>query len=874
MNIVNKLTLRQLKLNRKRTLVTIIGTIISAAMITAVAILGLSFLDLVIRDTIASEGEWHVKYEAVNKSQLKAINSDKETKKSILSRDLGYSYLAGSQNQNKPYLYVKELDSKGFENFPIKLLEGRLPQKPNEIVLSESIISNAKVKYNIGDSITITIGQRITKKPEYEGGVLGQRSSLIWEENELMEFLTEDMTKSYTVVGFIDQPIWEYTWSPGYMVLSYIDEEIVNEEERFDVYVLAKHFNLGMIQHTEKFAEDNQIQSIVFHTELLRYYGVIEDDSVRSMLFSLSAIIILIIVIGSVSLIYNAFAISVSERSRYLGMLSSVGATKRQKRNSVFFEGALIGAISIPIGIIAGHVGIAITFLFINSIFLDLLNVAEGFRVGFHPSAILVAAVVSAGTILISTYIPARRASNVSAIDAIRQSMDVKVTRKQVKTSKLTRKLFGMEAELGLKNLKRNKRRYQATVFSLIISMVLFLVVSSFTENLRKTYSMTLDGINFDVQATIYAKSEEEKENIIQEITSLDNRKKYSVVDMLDAVTWIEETKVSEDFKRENEELSLNGKYEYQVNLCVLEGETLKEYAKETGIEYHALTDAKQLSAIVIDTVNYKDYQADKYIEAKVIEAKVGDTLELNYLDLETMKPTEIGNSLVVAGLTDKRPMGVMSLSEGINNLTIVISKNTFLRLVEGREEAILDLVNSYVFMDSEDPVKLQEEIEEVQSTYGVNRISIWNIYNYRQSEQQMLLLLSVFTYAFIILITAICIANIINTISTSIGMRKREFAMLKSVGITPKGFSKMLNYESIFYGVKALVYGLPISFGVMYLIYFVLRSSFNYQFYIPVFHIVVVVVSVFFIVGLAMLYSSSKVKKDNIIDALKQDIT
>ena len=103
-------------------------------------------------------------------------------------------------------------------------------------------------------------------------------------------------------------------------------------------------------------------------------------------------------------------------------------------------------------------------------------------------------------TIFISTYIPARRASKVSAIDAIRQTDDIKLSGKTVKTSKLVRKVFGMEAEIGLKNVKRNRKRYLATVFSLVISIILFLSVSYFTENLKKSFEMSQNNIQYDIQ--------------------------------------------------------------------------------------------------------------------------------------------------------------------------------------------------------------------------------------------------------------------------------------------------------------------------------------------------------------------------------------
>jgi putative ABC transport system permease protein len=203
----------------------------------------------------------------------------------------------------------------------------------------------------------------------------------------------------------------------------------------------------------------------------------------------------------------------------------------------------------------------------------------------------------------------------------------------------------------------------------------------------------------------------------------------------------------------------------------------------------------------------------------------------------------------------------------------VIISEAAYHKMIKGNEEDVNKGLNTQVFFKSDNPMRLQENIEAIQNSVGISKLSAYNYYSYHRNEDQMILLISVFTYAFIILITAICVANIINTISTSIALRKREFAMLKSVGITPKGFNKMLNYESIFYGLKSLLYGLPISIGVMYLIHGVLYRVFEYPFTIPLSNLIIVIVSVFIIVGTAMLYSSSKVRKDNIIDALKQEI-
>ncbi len=872
MNIVNKLTLRQMKLNRKRTIVTIIGTIISAAMITAVSLLALCFMDLMRRETIAMDGEWHVLYMDVNREQLSAIREDDGTKVAMMSRDLGYSYLPSSENQNKPYLFIKEYNQESLENFPIKLKEGRLPEKPGELVISDAVYSNAKVNYAVGDVLDLNVGQRYpTKDIENTEGMeaMDQDFSLVRNEGKVAEYLTEDMTRKYTVVGIIERPTWEYTWSPGYTTLAYFDDTTVSEEETFDVYVAVKQIKQKLFDQADRLAAEQGINSYRFNDQLLRTYGAIKDDTVRGMLFTLSAIIMGIIMIGSVSLIYNAFAISVSERARHLGMMSSVGATKKQKRNSVFFEGAVIGAISIPTGIAAGHLGLGITFLCINPIITNALEVNNGLRVVFYPYSILVAFLVSAGTIFISTYIPARRAAGVSAIDAIRQTADVKVTRRQVRTWKLTRKLFGIEGELGLKNLKRNKKRYKATVFSLMISMILFLVVSSFTQNLKKSLYLAEDGINYDIMVEVNGETDSEKADIINKITSLEGITEASVIKSIDVTTWIPVEKTADYLLESMPSLVEADKFPYTITMNVLSQESLQEYAKETGIEEALALNSEENRAVVIDQIKYADDERGKYVEARAVKFVPGDELVLSYQSSDTDKIIAL-KPLKVAALTGVMPMGLMSHGK-YPYFHILLSEAAFERISEGSE--LHDRVKTQIFLQSEEPLKLQENIENIQSRVGISKVDIFNLFTYRQMEENLILLLSVFTYAFIILITIICAANILNTVSTSIALRKREFAMLKSVGITPKGFSIMLNYESIFYGIKSLVYGLPLSIAAMYLIHSTLMRKFDFQFTLPVKSILVVIVSVFLLVGTAMLYAARKVKKENIIDALKQEI-
>ncbi|AST90877.1 cell division protein FtsX [Sutcliffiella cohnii] len=859
MNIVNKLTVRHLKENKRRTLVTIIGVIISVAMITAVATLGVSFLDLLKRQSIADEGHWHVVYKEVHTEQIEAIKKDEHTKELILSRDLGYAALNESQNENKPYVFIKQYNEQGFKNFPIELKEGRLPKSENEIVISHEIKRNAKVDYQIGDELTFDVGNRWT---EATIEPLTQTDSLQRGETGVIEEIRTEIAQTYTVVGIIERPTWEPTWSPGYTIINYIDEKNLTENETVNAIVVVNKVNRSIYKNAEKLAEKLDIPSKSFNNELLRYYGVTNVDTLHVTLYSLCGIIMGIIIIGSISLIYNAFAISVSERARHLGMLASVGATKKQKRNSVFFEGIIIGGISIPIGIVSGIAGIGVTFYFINTFINEALNTTESLSVVVTPMTIFVACFVSALTIFLSTYIPARKASKVSAIDAIRQTEDVKLTGKKVKTSKLVRKLFGIEAEIGLKNLKRNKRRYQATVFSLVISIVLFLTVAFFTSNLQKSVELSQDNINFDIQISGSNTTVEED---LRPLMNVDFVTESTLLEEVQLHAWIEENQIAEELKqvvKEDPSVLEDGKYPYYVEVIGLDEESYEAYAKEVGVNIDSIHEDGVLPAIVIDQVSYKDYDLNKVIETKTIHTTRGESIDLFNLNYETGERSYV-NSVTIAALTDKIPMGVHTAHPG--GLNIIVSASTLGQLLSDGFEGES---YKYLYLSSSNPMATQEAIEEVKSP----NLYVYNIFKNRQQSEQVILLMSVFTYGFIVLISAISVANIFNTISTSISLRKREFAMLKSVGMTPSGFNRMMNYESIFYGLKALLYGLPISIVVMILMYLSFNNTFEYGFSLPWLEIIFVIIAIFVIVGSSMLYSIKKVKKQNIIEGLKQE--
>ena len=868
MNIINALTLRHMKLNKKRTIVTIIGVILSVSLITAIPTSVMSFLSMMQRNTIEDTGNWHVRYNNLRSKNINAVMNDKNTAKASLSMNIGYSKLEGSKNKNKPYLFIEEYDKRGMESFNLNLVKGRLPKKSNEIVISSQISENGGVTYKVGDVLKLDVGQR------YEDGnkvALGQDYSFEKQskDNKGEKFITKSK-KEYTVTGIISRPNFERYWSPGYTVISYLDKKEIAPNDTVNMSVVWKNVSKKVNTEANELSERVGVSSDskLYNSDLLRYYGIVNDDLLLT-LYILAGIMITIIIIGSVALIYNSFAISISERSRHLGMLASVGATKKQKSKSVFFEGFVVGVIGIPIGVFLGTVAMGITFKLVQPL-IEGFGIVVKLKLVISPCAILVAIVLSIITILISTYIPAKRASKISPVDALRQSRDIRLTSKAVKTSKLTRFIFGFEADLGLKNLKRNSRRYKSTIFSLVISIVLFLSVSSLSLLSQKSAESAANNIPYDLNLYVTSSAtSQEKKGFYKAITKMEYMDESIIQETVnEIVVDVKSSLIPDEIKAiisPNNKEEKSETYETHFQIKSIDEAALKRYAKETGTDLTSLKDIVNPSGILINNVSMK--VNNKYLRMNRFNIKPGEKLKLTY---PVNKSNKYSVLLEIAALADKTPIGETMLTN-IKEPMIIVSEQVYAS-IKWKLPKISESNNLDMLIKSSNPSKLVESIKEYQNKTSIASVNIIDFAMQNKQGRQMWIFIQVFLYGFIAIITAICIANIFNTISTSISLRRREFAMLKSVGMTPKSFNKMINYESWFYGIKGLLYGLPISFGMMYLIYRVLRDSFDIQFAVPWGSVIVTIIAVFAIVRSTMIYATSKIKKENIIDALKME--
>ena len=445
MKLLNNMTIKNLKLNKKRTLVTIIGIVLSVALMTAVASLFMSFRETLISYEINLKGNYHYEFANVPASDLKYFEKNRMVEDNSIVKNIGYAKLDNIKNKYKPYLYVKAYNDTALKNLAVNLVEGRVPQNSNEIVIPTHLETNGRVKYNVGDKLILNVGTR-----ETDGSSLDQYNPYDPEDTDTNETLVNVKTREYTIVGIIKRPssnIEPYS-APGYTVITYLDNF---DTGYYDVYSLytKKGLNnryqvsagiLGVSTETfKKYVEgtwntEEEANKVIDEMQNLKYElgvnsylisletGLFKESSTRSMGMVIG-IVLIIIVVSSVFCIRNSFDISISERVRQYGMLRSIGATSKQIKHNVYYEAFILFLIGVPLGIICGILASYILIIISNIFLSSMLTLNLVYK--FSWLSILFASVLGFTIVMLSAHRSAKKSGKIIPIEALKNSAEV-----------------------------------------------------------------------------------------------------------------------------------------------------------------------------------------------------------------------------------------------------------------------------------------------------------------------------------------------------------------------------------------------------------------------------------------------------------------
>lgn len=932
MNLMKTLTLKNLKLNRKRTIVTIVGIILATALLSALVTLVSSFQYSMIEYQKQKDGDFHVKFSNVKMSELSEFKNNRNIESTFETMGMGFANLDGCKNEDKPYAYVMATDEAGFERGCFKLIEGRMAKNEDEIVIPRHLKTNGRIDIKVGDEITLDVGKRYDSNTE---GVISENCAY---EHEA-ETLTDTVTKHYKVVGIMERPGYgmeDYS-AAGYTFVTYSDElaaidngtkseaseadttltvysrytqkalrnkdavtaDIIGVDEK--LFEKANNSSVEMSsEESDRFLKEmeNAKYDIYMNGYLINYECVFPIDGSFKALFTVAAVVALIIILTSVYCIKNSFNISITEKIRQYGMLASVGATRRQIKSSVKTEAAMLGVVGIPVGTMSGILASLILVKVVNALSAGWLNVA----LSFHTSlpALILAVILSIATIYFSATGSARRAAKVTPLEAIRNTKEIKIKSAKLKTPAIIGRIWGIGGVISYKNIKRNNKKYRTTVTSIVICSVTFIVISYFMSMAFSVVGMSYASADYNIGINMSCKKDIDIEKFSKLLSGIEGAEDYLVGAGYDFdVSKPEYTKEYGEYCRQLYDDSEDVSQMFLIT--VLDDKSYDKYASDAGIKNAAA------GAILVNKCTFDVYNenSSKYVkkEMELYKYKAGDTIECGYnvyddassddnaVEGGTESSTEDNSGYVdeetinngvrktvdvtIAGVTDKVPIGY----KGYSNTLLFMNQKGFESLWgDGKNgNEIKPGYASYsAYVVAENADEYQDTFEkETEGNPEYSQISFYvsNMDKQMRDEKSLFTLLGVFAYGLIVVIALIGITNIINTLSTGMELRSREFATLRSIGMTDKQFVGMVRLESVFISVKALAIGVPLGILISYLLCVMMNRMDDAIIYEPPYKaIILCIVVVIMLIYAIMKLSMTKLRHNNIIETIKNE--
>lgn len=944
MNLMKTLTLKNLKLNRKRTIVTIVGIILATALLSALVTLVSSFQYSVIEYQKQKGGNFHVKFSNVKMSELSEFKNNRNIESTFETMGMGFAKLDGCKNEDKPYAYVMATDEAGFERGCFKLIEGRMAKNEDEIVIPRHLKTNGRIDIKVGDEITLDVGKRYDSNTE---SVISENCAY---EHEA-ETLTDTVTKHYKVVGIMERPGYgmeDYS-AAGYTFVTYSDElaaidngtkseadttltvysrytqkalrnkdavtaDIIGVDEK--LFAKANNSSVEMTaEESDRFLKEmeNAKYDIYMNGFLISYECVFPIDGTFKALFTVAAVVALIIILTSVYCIKNSFNISITEKIRQYGMLASVGATRRQIKSSVKTEAAMLGVVGIPVGTMSGILASLVLVKVVNALSAGWLN----FALSFHTSlpALILAVILSIATIYFSATGSARRAAKVTPLEAIRNTKEIKIKSAKLKTPEIIGRIWGIGGVISYKNIKRNNKKYRTTVTSIVICSVTFIVISYFMSMAFSVVGMSYASVDYNIGINMSCKKDLDIEKLSELLSGIEGAKDYLVgAGYYFDVDKPEYTKKYGEYCGQLYDDSEDVSQEFLIT--VLNDKSYDKYASDAGIKNAAA------GAILVNKGTFDVYNenSSKYVkkEMELYKYKAGDTIECGYnvyddassddnaaegdtesstddnnaVEGDTESSTEDNSGYVdeetinkgvrktvdvtIAGVTDKVP----TCYNGYGNTSLLfMNQKGFESLwADGKSGNEFKpgnaIYSAYVVAENADEYQDTLEKETAENPeYSQISFYVSNMDKEMRDEKSLFTLLGVFAYGLIVVIALIGITNIINTLSTGMELRSREFATLRSIGMTDKQFAGMVRLESVFISVKALVIGVPLGILISYLLCVMMNRMDDAIIYEPPYKaIILCIVVVIMLIYAIMKLSMTKLRHNNIIETIKNE--
>lgn len=834
MNVLQKCCFRSLKENRKRTLVTIVGVILATALITGVACLASSFRASMVEYEKKENGDWHYSFLGVEPENLKYFEGNRNLKKIVLKQPLGYALLEGSQNPDKPYLYLSGVDEDAMATFGLELTQGRMPENGTELAISRHVQYNGMVELQVGDTLTLEVGQRVS-----EGYPLRQNNPYLYEE----EMLTDRESRTYTIVGIIERPNYnvEDRIAPGYSAFTCLEDPMT--ADFLEIYATYTDWGLRHVTQVNDGLKE-LAEEVEDNYYLLKWIHFNFSSTTMDMIYAMAVVALAVIIVTSVFCIRNSFTISLTEKMKLYGRLASVGTTSKQQRKIVYYEAVFLGLVGIPLGILSGILASVILVRTVSRLMEDAIDIPLVF--GISWAAVLLSVMLAAVTIFFSARQSARRAARISPISAIRANTTVKIRRRELRCPGWIPRLLGIGGKVAYKNLRRARVKYRTTVISIVVGVAVFIGMTTFMYAVQYTSNTYYKNLEYQLRISCYDSHGYEK---LQPLVRMEGVEEVEIVRYGSFVVPQQALPLTEDYL---EAYYSEEGAEENIRVYSLGEEAYARYCSQVGVD----VDWDQAIALA-------EYETIYFDEVGRMHEESGACAHFRQGDVIAGKGEE-AISLTVAVQTDVKPIFMSNWNYA--GVVLFVSD----RWMDSHwEELNRNGARTEAYIRGESVSRVEEE---VRGSINLLNYSITNYEKEYQSEKSMHLLISIFLYGFITVVALIGITNIFNTITTNMELRAPEFAMLRSVGMTGREFRRMIWLESLFYGGKALLIGIPLGVALSYCFHLALKQGIETAYLFPWSGIGISTAAVVVLLYGTMHYSMGKIKKKNIVETIQNE--
>lgn len=885
MSITKKLALRHLKQNKTRSVLTVLGITISVVMLTVIFTCATSFAHYYGERAINTNGNWHFFVKTGYESAKKYLLSDSSLKDIGFEKDLSteeQSYKIYSDKAN--YLRTGTIyqgDAQYIKDTVTCKYDGALPKSDNEIMVEQSLIKNNGLELKIGDEIKIAVGSRL--KGDFV--ILPIKGNYQFGER-----FEKEKDETFKVVGILhdNEPTERGAIIRGMSDLKSKNFVAYGKIKKITPFSYSKINGIyDKFGFTKKKREFNVGENTGFLNSRLAF-SIDKNNLPQALkLTAIGIVVFAVIFVSSFAMIYNSFALSVGEQIKYLGMLSSVGATRKQKKKTLYFEGAVLGGIGIILGIV---LGLLLTFISQSAMNAKITTIMEGYNDNIKYSThiswwvLCLIVILAALTVFVSIISPVQKAARITAIDAIRKTDEIK-RKGKIRTPFIITKLFGFEGDIAFKNLRRNGRKSRTIIACICICAVLFLSCNYFCETFKEASNLDYE-IPYQLTFQYSAESKAQLEKARNYLKTNKRVKRfYSIWSGWYSILRGEinpyDNSREYDMSFQNESIFVD-KYKFIATQDItytahlLDDEDFDALCKKNGIDYKKYYSPDKDGSIKTIVINGIDRNDEPIFNNNLL----GKTIGCYDIDSEKTerenKLDENGNQVNFYYKTGRTALYTFCdfiKYDKDNPICNLDSSGVAFYAPKSVYDKLYDVDDFYFNygIETDEPYKVEKELKDYLSENEADG-DVYNNYNWMMKEKSIISAVQFLSYAFILLITLITVFNIINTMTAQIAGRKKELAMLKSVGMTPKEFKKTILFESMFYGLFGLLLGVPLSLVINRVVGYIISKDNPIPFSVNIWLYLIACVAVFVIIALTMIYSLKLIKNNSIIDSLKDD--